>query len=157
MNELMIAANTSLVNIRMDAQSYPRLHTYSQQEGIMQMTKMVFLAAAYRGYNVDKEQISFIATNLYRDLMEDEERLGTHNITFAEIGRIFKKAELYGLSVKGLYDAIIAYLKDEGHKAHKEAMRIQAEKHKAEEDAKMKAIIEKYAAMMEQANHDKKV
>lgn len=157
MNELIIAPQTSLLEIRRDTQTFPRLKAYTQQDAVRMMTRMVFLAAAYRGYNVDKEQIAFIATTLYMDLMQDEERLGTDTITFAEIGRVFRKAELFGLSVKGLYDAIIAYIMTEGKKAAEEARKAKAERMRKEDEEKLQEIRRRYAAMMEEANHERQI
>lgn len=157
MNDLIIASNKSLEDIRRDIQAFPRLQTYSQQEAIALMTKMVFMAAAYRGYNVDKEQIAFIASNLYFDLMADEESLGTRYITFAEIGRVFKRAELFGMSVKGLYDAILDYIVNEGKKAEEAARKAEDNKRRAEDDKRVGEIIRRYAHMMEEANRERQV
>lgn len=157
MNDLIDAPSKSLEDIRRDVQAFPRLQTYSQQEAISLMAKMVFMAAAYRGYNVDKEQIAFIASTLYFDLMADEESLGTRHITFDEIGRVFKRAELFGMSVKGLYDAILDYIKNEGKKAAEAARVADAQKKKTADIAKMEEIARRYAHMMEEANRERKV
>ena len=154
MNELTIhqPTNAALEVIRQDEQNFPRLYSYRKEDALSSMTKLVFMAFMLRGYQVDDRNVSFIASNLYDMLMEDESNLGLANLTFEEMRRIFRKADLVGISVFNLYKALEDYAKKEGHQAQLAVRDARNARLRAEADAKAKsAILEKYAFMMEEA------
>ena len=151
MNELALhqQTNTALELIRQDEAQFPRLYSYSQADALGNMTRLVFMAFMFRGYQVDERNIQFIASNLLEMLMEDENKLGLSKLTFEEIRRVFRKADIVGISVLNLYKALEDYARKERHQAHKAAMEAEEARRRAEADAKARSVIlQKYAAMM---------
>ena len=110
----------SLLEIRMDAKRYPRLHSYTREQAVAEMTKVVSQAFLYKGQAADPNNIQFISCSLVDELQADLDRLGTRFLSFAEISRIVKRAvlqdEMYGISVASLYKVIVEYVKGEGLK-----------------------------------------
>lgn len=154
MNELTIhqPTNAALEEIRQDEQNFPRLYSYRKEDALGAMTKLVFMAFMFRGYQVDDRNVLFIASNLYDMLMQDESRLGMNKLTFEEIRRVFQKADLVGISIVNLYKALEDYVKKEGHQAQQSAREAREARMKADADAKAKsAVLQKYAFMMEEA------
>ena len=127
-NQLMTpeATQASLLEIRMDAKRYPRLHTYTREQAVTEMTKVVSQAFLYKGQAADLKNIQFISCSLVDELQADLDKLGTRNISFAEISRVVKRAvlqdDMYGISVASLYKVIIEYVKGEGHKLQREVL-----------------------------------
>lgn len=154
MNDLIIyqPTNVTLEVIRQDEQNFPRLCSYRKEDALSSMTKLVFMAFMFRGYQVDDRNVSFIVSNLYDMLMQDESRLGMNKLTFEEIRRVFQKADLVGISIVNLYKALEDYVKKEGHQAQQSAREAREARMKADADAKAKsAVLQKYAWMMEEA------
>lgn len=154
MNDLIIhqPTNVTLEVIRQDEQNFPRLCSYRKEDALSSMTKLVFMAFMFRSYQVDDRNVSFIASNLYDMLMQDESRLGMNKLTFEEIRRVFQKADLVGISIVNLYKALEDYVKKEGHQAQQSAREAREARMKADADAKAKsAVLQKYAWMMEEA------
>ena len=121
-NQLMTPASNqvSLLDIRKDAKRFPRLHTYSREQAVTEMSKIVSQAFLYKGQAADPKNIQFISCSLVDELQADLDKLGTRNISFAEISRVVKRAvlqdEMYGISVASLYKVIVEYVKGEGLK-----------------------------------------
>ena len=121
-NQLMTPASNqvSLLDIRKDAKRFPRLHTYSREQAVTEMFKIVSQAFLYKGQAADPTNIQFISCSLVDELQADLDRLGTRFLSFAEISRIIKRAvlqdEMYGISVASLYKVIVEYVKGEGLK-----------------------------------------
>ena len=121
-NQLMTPASNqvSLLDIRKDAKRFPRLHTYSREQAVTEMSKIVSQAFLYKGQAADPTNIQFISCSLVDELQADLDRLGTRFLSFAEISRIVKRAvlqdEMYGISVASLYKVIVEYVKGEGIK-----------------------------------------
>ena len=121
-NQLMTSASNqvSLLDIRKDAKRFPRLHTYSREQAVTEMSKIVSQAFLYKGQAADPTNIQFISCSLVDELQADLDRLGTRFLSFAEISRIVKRAvlqdEMYGISVASLYKVIVEYVKGEGLK-----------------------------------------
>ena len=118
----------SLLEIRMDSKTYPRLSAYTREQAIMQMAKVVSQAFLYRGQTADPQNIQFISTALIDELLEDR-IFGVKHISFAEISRVVKRAvlggsEMFGISVASLYKVIMEYVKGEGHRLSEEAHRL---------------------------------
>ena len=120
--QLMTPASNqvSLLDIRKDAKRFPRLHTYSREQAVTEMSKIVSQAFLYKGQAADPNNIQFISCSLVDELQADLDRLGTRFLSFAEISRIIKRAvlqdEMYGISVASLYKVIVEYVKGEGLK-----------------------------------------
>ena len=112
-------SQASLLEIRMDAKRYPRLHTYTREQAVTEMTKVVSQAFLYKGQAADPTNIQFIAGALVDELRADLDKMGTKHLSFAEISRVVKRSvlrdEMYGISVASLYKVIMEFVKGEGH------------------------------------------
>ena len=132
-NQLPETTQVSLLEIRMDAKRYPRLHTYPREKAVMEMSKVVTQAFLYKGQAADPTNIQFISCSLVDELQADLDKTGTNYVTFAEISRVVKRAvlcdDMYGISVASLYRVIIDYVKGEGHR-----LSLEARKRKEEDD-----------------------
>lgn len=150
MNEVALyQSNAALEVIRQDEAQFPRLYSYSHADALGNMTRLVFMAFMFRGYQVDERQIQFIASNLLEMLMEDESKLGLSKLTFEEIRRVFRKADIVGISVLNLYKALEDYARKDGHDAHKAAIAAEEARLRAIADEKARsAVLRKYAEMM---------
>ena len=143
-NQLMTpeATQASLLEIRMDAKRYPRLHTYTREQAVTEMTKVVSQAFLYRGQAADPKNIQFISCALVDELQSDLDKLGTRHISFAEISRVVKRAvlqdDMYGISVASLYKVIIEYIKGEGHRLQQE---VSERKRKSEQEQIKNSVI----------------
>lgn len=119
--------SASLLEVRSDAEKYPRLNRYTRDEAVALMSRIVAQAYLYRGQEAEANNIRFIAGALVDELLADQDNVGTKFITFTEIQHVVKQAvlkgELYGISVASLYKAVYDYAKGEGHLLSKEAER----------------------------------
>lgn len=124
----------TLVDIRSNPQRFPRLHNIPEATALKGLTQIVFMAFMYRGQSASEENISFVASALLAELLEDNQ-YGTMFLTMEEIARVVKKAalstETFGISVATLYSALVKYCSNEGKKADQKAKEI-AKKNKAE-------------------------
>ena len=124
--QLMTPASSqaSLLDMRADAKRFPRIGTFSREQAALEMSKIVSQAFLYKGQAADPTNIQFISCSLVDELQADLDKLGTRNISFAEISRIVKRAvlqdDMYGISVASLYKVIIEYVKGEGHRISQE-------------------------------------
>ena len=126
--QLMTPASNqvSLLEMRMDEKRFPRIGTFSREQAVLEMSKIVSQAFLYKGQAADPTNIQFISCSLVDELQADLDKLGTRNISFAEISRIVKRAvlqdDMYGISVASLYKVIIEYVKGEGNKLQREVL-----------------------------------
>ena len=143
-NQLMTPASNqvSLLDIRKDAKRFPRLHTYSREQAVTEMSKIVSQAFLYKGQVADSTNIQFISCSLVDELQADLDRLGTRFLSFAEISRIVKRAvlqdEMYGISVASLYKVIVEYVKGEGLKL---LQQVKEERLKADQEQIRNSIV----------------
>lgn len=120
-SQLMTPASSqaSLLDMRADAKRFPRIGTFSREQAVFEMSKIVSQAFLYKGQAADPKNIQFISCSLVDELQADLDKLGTRHISFAEISRVVKRAvlqdDMYGISVATLYKVIIEYIKGEGH------------------------------------------
>lgn len=128
MNEIMIpTGQATLVDIRTDSKTFPRLHTYDRAEAVGQMNIILLMAFQYRGQQADAYTINQMSNSLIELLLEDEYSLGMKYLTFEEIKRIVRKAalgqgkEMYGISVSSIFQALADYCKGEGKMASQQA------------------------------------
>ena len=130
MNKLAVIdrSKATLVEIRTDSKNFPRLHKYSQERATHEMSKAILLVFQLRGKQITKEDLTQMSATLVKILQEDEYGIGTQNITFEEITRVFKKAalgqgvDLYGVNVSILYQAIVDYCENVEREANMQAM-----------------------------------
>ena len=142
--QLMTTASNqvSLLEMRMDEKRFPRIGTFSREQAVFEMSKIVSQAFLYKGQAADPTNIQFISCSLVDELQADLDKLGTRNISFAEISRIVKRSvlqdEMYGISVASLYKVIIEYIKGEGHRLHQQVAEM---RRKREERAIKNSVI----------------
>lgn len=131
---------SSLLQIRMDSKTYPRLLRYDHAEAVKRMTKIVSQAMLYRGQTADPASIGIISSALLDELLI-EDRWGARFLTFEEIAYVVKKAvlesDLY-ISVSSLYKVIIEFCKGEGTLIQQEASEI---KKKQDRDSLRNSIV----------------
>ena len=158
-NEVMVSGSVSVVQMRMDQRTYPRLKNVPYETAIKELVKIVGNAFMFSGRNATEHDVAFIATNLYQELMSDEQNLGMMNISLAEIGRCVKKAifgqgkEMFGISVASLYIIIADYCKGEGHMAEKQIEEMSKVRRMQELKASsVGALIDSYAGQMVKSN-----
>lgn len=112
------------VEMRRDPVRYPRIGTMDRKEAIEQMVAVVRDACVYFGTKKEASDIASTAVVLV-DEMRTDAQFGLRYISFAEIRRAVRKAclfsEMYGVSVRTIYRAIVEYAKGEGTQATREA------------------------------------
>lgn len=144
-----IQNDITLVDIRSDPQRFPRLHNIPPEIALQSLIQIVFMAYMYRGQAVVEENISFVASALMAELLE-ENQYGTRYLTMEEITRVVKKAalssETFGISVATLYSALVKYCSSEGKKADAQAK---------ERAAKLRSLKNEIAAPMIQEYAEK--
>ena len=121
-------ASASLEEIRQNVELYPRLKSVDPVEAVKALTILTSTAFTIRGQRPDATTLSATASILYDTLMEDEERIGTRNITFPELTRIIKRSALTvdaPVSVATLYTSIKSYCVNEGHRLEDDIRRKQ--------------------------------
>lgn len=124
-NELTIPrGKPTLLDIRLDARMYPRLHTFSREEANARMSKILTELFIFQGRSVDVYAIQLMSASVIEELMDDTYNLGTRLITFEEIGRAIKKAiideDVY-LNSASVLRIINKYAKGDGHIICKQA------------------------------------
>ena len=154
MNELTTyTGQASLVDIRSDSKTFPRLHTYRREVAVGEMNIILLMAFQYRGQNADAVTINQMSNSLIDLLLEDEYSLGMKYLTFEEIKRIVRKAalgqmkEMYGISVSSVFQALADYCKGEGKAASQQA-RIAMEQRRELRDAIVAPMIQGYMEKM---------
>ena len=125
------ATAPSLVDVRMDATTYPRIGQMAPALVVRQITPIVLQAFMYRGQTADGTLVDFTAKQLVEELLADEAGAGLRGLTVYEIQRAIRKAvlgqtsrEMYGVNVASLYAVLVDYAKGEGHIADKQAQDI---------------------------------
>lgn len=147
-------AGVTLVDIRSDAKTYPRIKHLSIQQATARLQQVVAMAYTYTGRPAEGNRIEVVAAALYNELMEDKRGLGTANITVEEIGHAVKSAVLDApddmyISVASLYKAVCNYAAGEGNDAQQAAYkRIVDQRRKALAESPAGAMLETYAGRM---------
>lgn len=142
--QLMTPASNqvSLLEMRMDEKRFPRIGAFPREQAVFEMSKIVSQAFLYKGQAADPTNIQFISCSLVDELQADLDKLGTRNISFAEISRVVKRAvlqdDMYGISVASLYKVIIEYIKGEGHRLQQE---VSERKRKSEQEQIKNSVI----------------
>ena len=137
-SQLMTQASSqaSLLDMRADAKRFPRIGTFSREQAVLEMSKIVSQAFLYKGQAADPTNIQFISCSLVDELQADLDKLGTRNISFAEISRIVKRSvlqdEMYGISVASPYKVILEYTPGEGHRLHQQVAEMRRKREERE-------------------------
>lgn len=127
-------SSVTFLDMRRDAQKYPRLASVPREVAASAMEQIVFRAFFNNAGTQLRDEdavarVQLIATELLDLLLEDYEAVGTKHLSFAEVSRVIRtasvsgKKEMYGVSVAGLYRAVCDYCLNEGHKASAQVMR----------------------------------
>ena len=109
-----------LLEVRRNAQQYPRIGATDFEKAVITIRPMVYAAFLYRGQEVTKDTLGFISVALVQEIMNDT-TYGLKQLSWLEVGMIIRRAvlgggkELYGVSVASLYSALVDYAKNEGH------------------------------------------
>ena len=116
----------SLLEMRADATSFPRIKTMPREQVVFEMSKIVSQAFLYRGQAADLTNIQFISSALVDELLEDD-KYGAGYLSLAEIQVIVKRAvlggsEMFGISVASLYKVIMEFVKGEGHRNQQQVL-----------------------------------
>ena len=147
-------AGVSLVDIRMDADRFPRLKNISAPSAKARIQQVVAMAYAYTGRPAEETRIQMVSAALYSELMEDKKHLGTDNITVEEVGHAVKSAILEAdgdvyINIAFLYKAVCAYALGEGHEAQQTAYKRKvAARQKQLEASAAGAMLTTYAGRM---------
>ena len=139
-NDLIAVTQSSLLEARMDAEKFPRLCRISRDEAVGQLTRIVTNAFLYRGQTADPNNVIFISTSLYDELMQ-EEKWGARWLTIPEVTHAVKTAilnEEVFISVSSLYRIILDYCKGEGNRLQQQATEL---KRKQDADALRNSVI----------------
>ena len=132
----------SLLEMRMDEKRFPRIGAFPREQAVFEMSKIVSQAFLYKGQAADPKNIQFSCCSLVDELQADLDKLGTRNISFAEISRVVKRAvlqdDMYGISVASIYRVIIEYIKGEGHRLQQE---VSERKRKSEQEQIKNSVI----------------
>lgn len=122
----VLAPQPTLLDIRRDSETYPRLLTINPTDALVKLGVVVGMAAQYRGQQIDPKTTTQLAKSLYQELMDDPDNLGLRYLTMEEITRVVKRAltgqtqrELYGVNVASLLAVLTDYAKGEGAKLQK--------------------------------------
>ena len=126
--QLMTPASNqvSLLEMRMDKKRFPRIGTFSREQAVLEMSKIVSQAFLYRGQAADLTNIQFISSALVDELLEDD-KYGAGYLSLAEIQVVVKRAvlggsEMFGISVASLYKVIMEFVKGEGHRNQQQVL-----------------------------------
>lgn len=139
MNDLVTIgpANATLRQMRANPAAFPRVKAVSSEQAIAELAKMVTQAIMYRGQTPDRNNVAFIAQNLYAEIMDDKV-YGAGSLSFAEIAKAIKRAvladEMFGVNVATLYKAVLEYAKTEGHDCQLEIWKDNERRLRAEQD-----------------------
>lgn len=146
---LAVKTSYSLVDIRMDADTFPRLVRLTTTQARAGLSKIIADAFLYKGQTADKENVKFITSALLEELLADT-TYGLPFLTMEEIRRAIKKAVLtdpdfIGINVSSLYKVLLAYAKGDGHTADLEAREIARNTSPTGYSSELTAILNKYA------------
>ena len=154
-SQLMTSASkqVSLLEMRMDEKRFPRIGAFPREQAVLEMSKIVSQAFFYKGQAADPTNIQFISCSLVDELQADLDKLGTRNISFAEISRIVNRSvlqdEMYGISVASLYKVIIEYIKGEGHRLHQQVAEMRRKREEREiKNSVIAPMLQAYAGQL---------
>ena len=120
------------------------------------MKKNILMVYQYRGQKPSNAQeVEMMARSLTAELMADELGYDTKELTMEDIRRALRRAglrqgaDMYGINVGSLYNAILDYRRSEVEDARQQ---LASERRSSEKiGSPLEVIHQKYAAMMAQA------
>ena len=125
------SANFSLVEVRLDAQRFPRVKATEPGKAVENLRELVVAALLFRGLEQDQTTVDFIAANLYGSMAQEGRDVGMMELSWYEVARVIRRASLdgslIGVSVSSLYGLLREYCLGDGHDADAKAKAIRAE------------------------------
>lgn len=127
-------ASVTFVDMRRDPQRFPRIASVPREVAVSAMEQIVFRAFFNTAGTQLRDEdavarVQLISNELLDLLLEDYPNIGSKHLSFAEVARVIRTAsvsgqrEMYGVSVRSLYQAVEDYCLGEGHKASAQVMR----------------------------------
>ena len=155
----MIAAESQQatpLEIRRNPTRFPRIKQYHPDALLNEMKKNILMVYQYRGQRpANAQEVEMMARSLTAELMTDEFGYDTKELAMEEIRRALRRAglrqgaDMYGINVGSLYNAILDYRRQEVEEARQQ---LASERRSAEKiGSPLEVIHQKYAAMMAQA------
>lgn len=119
-NNPMLPVNATPVEMRRDADRFPRICRMAREDAVVQMLHVVEAAALYRGQRLDADELGFTAAALVDEILSDK-RWGLPWISFAEIRTAVRTAvlekDMYGVNVSSIFRALVDYARGDGNAA----------------------------------------
>ena len=148
--------NATPLEIRRDPARFPRIKQYRPDALLNEMKKNILMVYQYRGQKPSNAQeVEMMARSLTAELMADELGYDTKELAMEDIRRALRRAglrqgaDMYGINVGSLYNAILDYRKSEVEDARQQLL---SERRSSEKvGSPTEVILQKYAAMMAQA------
>lgn len=139
-----------LVIARMRENEFPRISKIPKENASLLLMDILSKAYLYKGYRLDEQNIKFLASALYDEIIQ-EQQLGMKWLSMFEIGYAIKKAVMndddFFFSVSHLYKILRNYCKGEGHMAHQEAVKITRQL-RGNQNPALNAMIESFAGKL---------
>lgn len=152
---LTISNGASLVDVRTNAEKYPRFCQYLPEQRVSNMGKVILYAYTLYGQSVDNNKLMLMSQMLCDEVMNDADGYGLRYMTFEEMMYAVRKSllsldkEVYGVNIRSLYKVFATYARGEGKQAQEEANRRYKERQrKALESSSVGAVIDIAARAM---------
>lgn len=150
----------TLEDIRRNPMSFPRIKDYHPEALEMELQSGILMVYQYRGQKPNSaDEIKIMSRTLMAELLADDFGNDTRELSMEEIRRALRKvglrqgADMYGINVGSLYNAILEYRNTEVEDARQ---KIASERRNPQRiGSSQESIIDKYAAMMQQANKER--
>lgn len=152
-----------LVEVRLNSNKYPRIRSFSFEEAFPLMRNSINYLYLLKGQRAEDDVLDFMTGEMIRELQE-ENNLGTRNLSFYEINRAFRKAalnpipgrEMVAISVASLYHAVVDFIRTEGLEADRKAHDIREKEKRAQlSNPAKQALIETMAGAMVKAMEER--
>lgn len=148
--------NATPLEIRRDSARFPRIKQYHPDVLLNEMKKNILMVYQYRGQKPSNAQeVEMMARSLTAELMADELGYDTRELAMEDIRRALRRAglrqgaDMYGINVGSLYNAILDYRKSEVEDARQQLL---SERRSSKNiGSPIEVIHQKYAAMMAEA------
>lgn len=148
--------NATPLEIRRDSARFPRIKQYHPDALLNEMKKNILMVYLYRGQKPSNAQeVEMMARSLTAELMADELGYDTRELAIEDIRRALRRAglrqgaDMYGINVGSLYNAILDYRKSEVEDARQQLL---SERRSSKNvGSPIEVIHQKYAAMMAKA------
>lgn len=148
--------NTTPLEIRRDSARFPRIKQYHPDALLSEMKKNILMVYQYRGQKPSNAQeVEMMARSLTAELTADELGYDTRELAMEDIRRALRRAglrqgaDMYGINVGSLYNAILDYRKSEVEDARQQLL---SERRSSKNiGSPIEVIHQKYAAMMAKA------